>query len=205
MNSFGRALISRQPLFKKNLERVLITLRVRWLVFIVFVGLIVFSRLIPHIPNLTAMGAVAIMSGYYFRSSFIGLLVAPVALILSDLVLGLGWNSDWYSWAPLNYLTMAFVSLISMNLHNKEIFSRESGKTFLLSSVLSSGLFFLVSNFTVWFNGNLYPRSFSGFINCYWMALPFLRNEFAGTIIYGSVLLLIIRALEVKIEAKSHN
>jgi hypothetical protein len=52
------------------------------------------------------------------------------------------------------------------------------------ASVLSSFLFYLVSNFGVWVMG-WYPHTIKGLIDCYIMALPFLRNFTLATLVYS--------------------
>ena len=41
---------------------------------------------------------------------------------------------------------------------------------------MGSLLFFVISNFGVWFLGNLYTPDLNGLINCYILAIPFFKN-----------------------------
>lgn len=45
------------------------------------------------------------------------------------------------------------------------------------SSLLSSVSFFVASNFTVWAEWNMYPKTWEGLGACYVAALPFFRNS----------------------------
>ena len=56
-------------------------------------------------------------------------------------------------------------------------------------------LFYVVTNFAVWItpgdahqHAALYPRTLDGLIECYWMALPFLRNSLAGDLFWTAAL-----------------
>src|SRR5262245_55356575 len=50
------------------------------------------TRLLPHPPNLTAMTALALFGGSYFSDRRLAFGVPLLALLLSDLTLGLYWN-----------------------------------------------------------------------------------------------------------------
>lgn len=45
------------------------------------------------------------------------------------------------------------------------------------TSLLASVGFFVVSNFTVWAEWGMYPKTFAGLQACYFAALPFFRNS----------------------------
>ena len=64
---------------------------------------------------------------------------------------------------------MALIALIGLWVRKNKSFATIAG-----SSLLSSVLFFLVSNFGVWAVQNMYPHTFAGLIECYMMAIPFL-------------------------------
>jgi hypothetical protein len=51
-----------------------------------------------------------------------------------------------------------------------------------------SVIFFLVSNFGVWAQGQLYPDTWAGLTLCYQMALTFFRNTFIGDALYATLL-----------------
>jgi hypothetical protein len=55
-------------------------------------------------------------------------------------------------------------------------------------SLGTSLIFFVTSNFATWAEGLLYPRTFSGLMTCYYMALPFLRNTVVADLL-GTALL----------------
>ena len=58
-------------------------------------------------------------------------------------------------------------------------------KNIFLATLTSSIIFFIITNFAVWAATPLYPRTVSGFIDCYIMALPFLRNSLLGDFMYA--------------------
>ena len=64
----------------------------------------------------------------------------------------------------------------------------KSKKPSILNIVLSSVIFFIVSNFGVWILG--YPKTWEGFIKCYTVAIPFFRNSLAGDLVYSGLMVL---------------
>ncbi|MDP6570699.1 MAG: hypothetical protein QGF57_05610, partial [Candidatus Marinimicrobia bacterium] len=49
-------------------------------------------------------------------------------------------------------------------------------------------LFFIVTNFGVWFAGTFYAKTFAGLVQCFTMAIPFFANSLAGDIMYAALL-----------------
>ena len=99
------------------------------------------------------------------------------ALFLSDLVLGL------YRHMEVVYLSFALVVLIGAGLQRHRTSPFVAG-----AAVLSSALFFTVTNFGVWVFEPLYPKTVAGLIACYVAAIPFFWNTLAGDLFYTFVL-----------------
>jgi hypothetical protein len=49
-------------------------------------------------------------------------------------------------------------------------------------------VFFLVSNFSVWLESGMYPKSVAGLLACYAAGLPFLGNTVFGDLFYSAVM-----------------
>ena len=80
------------------------------------------------------------------------------------------------------YGAFLLVALLGMWLKTKLSFGRV-----VLFSIMSSMLFFAVSNLGVWMEGLWYPMTWQGLIECYVMAIPFFRYELLGTLTYSLV------------------
>ena len=141
-------------------------------IFLIIVGIIL--RFIPHAPNFTPVAAIALFSGAYLSRRH-AVLIPLTLMAVSDLFLG-GHDVMIFTWSGI-----ALVSLFGFLLREKKGLLRVS-----LFSVASSIIFFLISNFGVWLQG-WYPRNLNGLIQCYVMALPFLRNFTMGTLSYSFV------------------
>lgn len=145
----------------------------------IIIGLILvaaLSRLLPHQPNFTPIGAIAIFAGVFLRGKYI--FVLPIlALLISDYILGFYNGMIWV------YSSFISVGLIGIWIKYKYNFTRVS-----VGTISSSILFFVVTNFGVWLNGSIYPQNLQGLVSCYVAAIPFFRNSFSGDIVYVTVL-----------------
>lgn len=152
-------------------------------------GLIVlaaWTRLIPHAPNFTAIGAMAVFAGAKIKSKKLALILPLASLFLSDLVLGLHSTLLWV------YLGFILVTITTNSLQTNwlSVTSR---------SIQSSLIFFLVSNLGVFVSTNLYPQTMTGFIQCFTMAIPFAFNQFLADMIFISLALVIFEASKKRI------
>ena len=59
--------------------------KIAFIIALLTIGLV--SRFMPHYPNFTAIGAVALLGGSLLRKPLVGILLPLVVLLLSDIVL----------------------------------------------------------------------------------------------------------------------
>lgn len=144
---------------------------------ILMVLIAAFSRLIPHPWNFTAVGAMALFGGAYFSSKKQSLLIPLAALLLSDLVIG------FHSTMLFVYGAFLLTVLVGWTLRD----SRTATRVGTLSLVTSS-VFFLISNFGVWISQGMYPMTGSGLMACYAAAIPFFGNQVLGDLFFSAVL-----------------
>ena len=134
-------------------------------------------RLVPHPPNFTPIGAMALFSGAYLGRRWLAFAAPLAALVLSDLVLG------FYPEVIFVYLSVAAIVLIGRSLWRR--------KTVLgvgFAALASSVLFFAVTNLGVWLVMDYYPKDLGGLVACYVAAIPFFQNTIAGDLFYATVL-----------------
>lgn len=134
-----------------------------------------FTRLLPHPANIAPIAAMALFGGVYFNKKY-ALIVPLISLLISDLFLG------FHHTIPFVYGSFLLTGLIGLWLKKHQSF-----KYFVIASLFSSFLFFLITNFGVWLTGNMYSKDFSGLINCYLLALPFFRNTLVGDLFYTGI------------------
>lgn len=156
--------------------------------FGVIMGLIlsaVIARLaMSGIPNVSPITALALFSGAYLADRKLAILVPVVAMLIGDLVLGLH-----------NIMFFVYGAFILVSLIGIFISTRVCGHVVIAASLVSSVLFFLVTNFGVWMVSGFYPMTFDGLIACYTAAIPFFQMTLMGDlffvgIIFGAFMLL---------------
>jgi hypothetical protein len=140
--------------------------------------LLVVSRIIPHWPNVTALGAVTILAPRWFRDNKLVLIVPLLALLISDSIIGL------HSTMIYTYLSVFLVSWLSLQTQRN---SHSQMGEILSSGLTASMVFFLITNFGAWLALDMYQKSFSGLLLSYWNALPFFGYELFGNMFYLSV------------------
>lgn len=149
------------------------------------------TRILPHWPNFTAVGAVALAGGALFRSRWMAYIIPLVLLFLSDLFInnviyasyssGFQWATSGFGFIYGGFLLMVLIGRYGIGSSKK------------VSSVLAGGIggslvFYLVSNFGVWIGSPMYPQTLGGLMNSYIAGLPFLVNQAAGTLVYGAAI-----------------
>jgi hypothetical protein len=134
-------------------------------------------RLVPHPPNFTPIGAIALFSGAYLGRRGLAFAAPIGALLLSDAILG------FYSGMAFQYFSVALVVLLGWL-----VLSRVTVLRLGIAAVASSVLFFAISNFGVWLVSGMYPNDASGLVACYVAAIPFFQNTVAGDLFYTTLL-----------------
>ena len=148
---------------------------------ILFILISVWFRLIPHLPNFTPVTSLALFSGLMLKRKWLSISIPLVAMMLSDLVLGFSSISIWV------YLGFVLVTTIGWFLNKMNI------KSILLSSLI----FFIISNFGVWMLD--YSHTFEGLIMCYTLAIPFFGYSIIGDLFWGYTFKYSYKLLESKI------
>ena len=136
-------------------------------------------RLVPHPPNFTPIGAMALFSGAYLghRTTVLAFAAPLAAMLLSDAILG------FYSGFWITYLAVAAIVLVgSLALTSRSVLRIG------LAAVAGSIMFFLVSNFGTWALSGMYARTVAGLAACYVAAIPFFQNTVAGDLFYATLL-----------------
>ncbi len=142
-------------------------------------------RIMPHPHNVTPIAAMALFAGAYLPSKRLALIVPLLAMLLSDLVLGLH-DSMLYVYAGI-----ALTVVVGFGLKQ-----RPRVMPAILASLIASGLFFLITNFGAWATSGIYPQTTGGLSMAYTAGLPFFRNSLLGDLFFTAILFGGFQALE---------
>ena len=150
--------------FKKNINVVI--------VFGLIILALSFSRLIPHSWNFSPMLAAGIFSGFYFRQFYLGSFLVIFSMFIGDLFL------SFHSTMLFTYLALIIAVFIGLYIKNLKTIN------ILYSSLTSSIVFFIVTNFGAWLTHGMYEKNLNGLIHSYFMGIPFFQNTLVSTLIY---------------------
>ena len=162
---------------RRRYSRTMTTSHARLLVLLSAIVAAVALRLVPHPPNFTAIGAMALFSGAYLGRRSLAFAAPLAALVLSDLVIG------FYPELLFVYVGVAATVLLGWAVGRCRTLLRVAA-----AAVVASVLFYLLTNFGVWLVMDYYPKTFAGLIACYVAAIPFFQNTLAGNLFYCGLL-----------------
>jgi len=167
--------------------------------FWVITGLIllaVISRVLPfHLNNFTPLIAVALFAGAKFEGKKWSVIVPLVSFIISDVILS--YQNHYNFFHETIFFTYSSVLLIIFLGKSQLSGKLKIGKTIGVSLV-STTIFFAISNLGVWLFGNLYSMDVQGFIQCYIMAIPFNKFSWLGDLCYVAILFGIYEFVSIK-------
>ena len=144
------------------------------------------SRFIPHPPNFTSLLALS-----FYVPAIIGLKFLPaliISFVITDMFIGFH-ELAFFTWG-----SVIFIGLISK-------FFVQNVKNRIFGCLIGVLIFFILTNFGVWSLGS-YGYSLTGLIACYTLALPFLGNTLVSTVIFASIIEILLgskKYLEKKI------
>lgn len=146
-----------------------------------------FSRIIPHMPNFSPLGAIGLFGAAYFTKKWQAFLIPIAATWLSDLFINnviyaryyleFTWFYEGFYWQYGSYLLITLAGLMILKNVNPQ--------RVLAGALCSSAIFFLVSNFGCW---SAYPQTLAGLMACYAAGIPFLKGTVLGDLFYSAVL-----------------
>ena len=140
---------------------------------LLFVGVLVVAglfRFLPHPPNMTPVVAISVLSVAFFDRKDFQFGFPILIMLLTDTVIG------FHRLVPFVYGGIALGGVAGYMMKHNRSFSR-----MFAASLLSSIVFFVVSNFGVWLLGG-YPNTLLGLSTCYIAALPFFHNTLIATV-----------------------
>lgn len=150
------------------------------------------SRLLPHLPNFTPIGGIALFGAAHFTKKYWAFIIPFIALWASDLILNnivyAQYFEEFVFFSPSFYWTVAAFAIIVLIVSNTKLLKEIKPMNLLGTSLMASVIFFLVSNFGSWMGGAMYSKTFAGLMTCYAAGIPFFWNTLAGDLFYVTAL-----------------
>ena len=165
-------------------------INLRFSVLTALILLCAFSRIIPHMPNFSPMGAIGLFGAAHFSKKWQAFFIPIAATWLSDLFINnviyaqynpnFTWFYEGFYWQYGSYLLITLVGL--------GIFKKINISKILTGALASTAIFFLISNFGCWIGSTIYPQQFGGLMTCYAAGVPFLKGTLLGDLFYSGLL-----------------
>ena len=149
----------------------------RFALSLLLVILGVVFRVAPHPWNFAPVGAIALFAGATFDDRRSAFFVPLVTMFIGDLFIGL------HSLMPVIYATYALIAVIGMLIRER----RDSVVAVGGAAIASSTIFFVITNFAVWFMGTTYAKTFDGLVTCYVAAIPFFDRTLASDLLFSAI------------------
>lgn len=127
-------------------------------------------RLLPHIPNVSPIAALALLTGSYYSGKKAAI-ITFISMFVSDLFLGFHPTMPWV------YGGFAAIIMLGKYVQPKTEY-------LWAYSLIGSLLFFVISNLGVWVTTASYSKDLAGLLECYALAIPFFRNTILGDLFY---------------------
>ncbi|MEL6926048.1 MAG: DUF6580 family putative transport protein [Bacteroidota bacterium] len=166
--------------------------QLRFGIIVFMIVLAALSRLLPHPPNFTPIGGMALFGAAYFSKKYWAFLVPLLALWVSDLILNnvvYAAYFDSFQWFGGTFLFVAlgFSAIVFFGMYwLKEV----KVSRLLVGSFVASLLFFLITNIGAWVldPADMYPNNAAGLIAAIEMGIPFFWNTLRGDLFFTLVL-----------------
>jgi hypothetical protein len=149
-----------------------------------------FSRIIPHMPNFSPLGAIGVFGAAHFTKRWQAFFIPIVATWLSDLFINnviyaqyypkFTWFYEGFYWQYGSYLLITLAGIFILKKINPQ--------RIIAGALTSTTIFFLISNFGCWIGSATYPQNFGGLMACYAAGIPFLQGTLLGDLFYSGVL-----------------
>jgi hypothetical protein len=133
--------------------------------------------------------AMALFGGMAIRNKTWAFALPLFSLFISDVIYqilytkGLTTIQGFYDGQWMNYLVLGSVTLVGF------LFKKVSIRNVILGALVAPVYFFVVSNFMVWLGIGtvLYPRTWTGLVDCYTQALPFFKGSLLSTFFFSAI------------------
>jgi hypothetical protein len=142
------------------------------------------SRIAFYPLNFSPVIAMALFGGAVFKDKKLAFALPLLAMFLSDFIFEItNIATGFWGWGQLvGYGILALITVFGFNLKKINV-QNVTG-----FSIVSSLIFFLLSNTSVWiFDTTTYAQNFGGWVNCLAAGIPFLKNGLAADLVYSAL------------------
>jgi hypothetical protein len=145
------------------------------IIMVVVAALRLLTNQLGILPNFAPIAAIGLFGAVYLKNKNLAVLLPLTIMLATDAIIGFHRQSlSVYA---------GFLSIVMLGFLLRNNFSF---KNLIRFSLLSSVVFFVISNFGVWLVGGYNPTA-AGLMECYIQAIPFFGNTIAGDLFYSLI------------------
>ena len=136
-------------------------------------------RVLPHPPNLAPVGAMSLFAGANL-AGWQAYLVPLLLMAITDPIIAAMKGFDPFSRGTV-FIYGSFMISVWIGKHLRGSYSagRIGGAAFLCALQ-----FYLITNFSTWMLGTMYPHTLAGLGACYVAAIPFFTPTLSSDLLY---------------------
>ncbi len=149
------------------------------------------TRFIPHPPNFTPILSMALIGGAFINDKRLAFLIPILAMFVSDAFLGFH--------ATMVSVYFCFILTVALGFFIKDSNSPIKVAGF---SLVSSVMFYLITNLAHFILMSDYSKDYVGLITCFSSAIPFFKYTLLSGLIYSLALFYSITLFEKYAEPK---
>lgn len=147
------------------------------------------SRLLmTQLPNVSPLGAMALFGGAYFSKRYLAVLIPLLALWISDVALNNTIYAAYYEGFSWFGVPVVYLSIIVIALMGTKLLKQIKVKNLFIASLLTSLVFFLITNLGSWWAIPAYSKDLVGIIAAYTAGLPFFLSTILSNLFFTAVL-----------------
>lgn len=176
----------------------------RTLILLLIVALVTILRTVApfsdnfgQIANFSAVGAITLFSGTYFKNTLQSFAVPLLTLLLTDIILATTIYKEYSNGFLYEGWYWTYIAFALMVLVTRVISKKVNVLNFVFGTIAVVLIHWIVTDLGVWYGSN-YPQTLAGFWAVLVLAIPFELRFLYGTVAYGILMFGAFELLKVR-------
>ncbi|RZK64253.1 MAG: hypothetical protein EOO85_30010, partial [Pedobacter sp.] len=176
----------------------------RTLILLLIVALVTILRTVApfsdnfgQIANFSAVGAISLFSGTYFKNTLQSFAIPLLTLLLTDIILATTIYKEYSNGFLYEGWYWTYIAFALMVLVTRVISKKVNVLNFVFGTIAVVLIHWIVTDLGVWYGSN-YPQTLAGFWAVLVLAIPFELRFLYGTVAYGILMFGAFELLKVR-------
>lgn len=176
----------------------------RTLILLLIVALVTILRTVApfsdnfgQIANFSAVGAITLFSGTYFKNTLQSFAIPLLTLLLTDIILATTIYKEYSNGFLYEGWYWTYIAFALMVLVTRVISKKVNVLNFVFGTIAVVLIHWIVTDLGVWYGSN-YPQTLAGFWAVLVLAIPFELRFLYGTVAYGILMFGAFELLKVR-------